>query len=142
MAFGSVGAPGLLESRDFQTLQHLLDVTASPAKTKERLQELLATSAETRALLDELHKQRHELQRERDAHERKLKAETAAHESRLSAERQAFEAECARRTKELDDRSAQLAVKLNQVERDAQAAKIARENFELRFARLQELARS
>jgi hypothetical protein len=139
--FGTASTPPLHERRDYELIADLLAVAGSPDAAKQRMDELVAISKKIAHEREALAKERSELQREREKHRKEVVDERQSHDARLKREAEAFAAEVARHRQEHDTRSAELARLLSQAENDSVAAKIAKDNFESRLAKLQEIAR-
>lgn len=87
-------APPLVVKAELESLRHLLAILADPDKTKRRLEELLAASADLKRHQDEHAEKAAQFVALRIDHEQNLQEAKALHDKVLAEDRAAFANEC------------------------------------------------
>jgi len=136
---GSSSPPPLIDRANFDAVASLIAIVRSPGEAQQRLEELLAASADAKQQQDQLHAQRTALLAEQQSVRVTLAEERRVQDQQLTEQREAFAAEVQRRTAELAEKERAAEALLVQATKDGKAAAALLRDYQQKTARTQEI---
>jgi hypothetical protein len=119
---GSSSAPPLIDRANFDAVASLIAIVRNPSEAQERLEELLAASADAKQQLDVLQQERTALLAQQESVRASLAEERRTQDAQLAGQREAWLAEENRRKGELAEKEKKAEALLEQATKDGKAS--------------------
>jgi hypothetical protein len=136
---GSSSAPPLIDRANFDAVASLIAIVRNPSEAQERLEELLAASADAKQQLDVLHQERTALLAQQESVRASLAEERRTQDQQLAQQREALAAEVQRRTAALAEQEKAAEAAFAKAEGDAKHNAALRRELETKVRRINEI---